>query len=186
MGLNLTTKDEYKTYAGIKSTNDDDIIDRLIMQVSEFVKTFCGRTFVDYFDIPKVESFNGGSDSFILAETPIVDVVSVEYSEDFGKTYTLLAEYDSWVLDNNQIISTSKFDYKLKGYRVSYTGGYEDVPPDLKLAVMDMITYYRKNDSAVHSIRLTNPNTAQVQYVNSNNLPPHIQRVLLLHKSDFS
>lgn len=41
MGLPLVTRDEYKDYVGINSTNSDEIIDAIIPKVSEYVKTYC-------------------------------------------------------------------------------------------------------------------------------------------------
>ena len=69
MSLNLITRQEYKTYAGIKSTNYDTELDALIPRVSEFVKNYCRRTFVDHMDpgSEKVEVFGGDVDKFILS-----------------------------------------------------------------------------------------------------------------------
>ncbi len=49
MATDLVTKAEYKTYMGISSTNSDTEIDFLIPKVSDLVKSYCRRTFVDYY-----------------------------------------------------------------------------------------------------------------------------------------
>lgn len=188
MALNLITRQEYKTYAGIKSTNDDSIIDSLLPKVSQAVKNYCRRTFVDYMDTAKVETFNGGFKTLILAETPVVTISSVQLSENYGQTYTNLTEYTDWVLDESTIVSlnTTGFDKLIKGYKVTYFAGYDDVPADLSLAVMDIIDYYMKNDSAIHTHTSANPNTTQVQYITDTQWPAHIKRILDLYVADYT
>ena len=189
MGLNLTTKADYKTYAGIKSTNDDAAIDFIIPKVSDLVKNYCNRTFVDYWETPKVEIFNGGVKSFILAETPIVAITTVQGSTDYGQTYTNLTQYKEWVQEDSTVLSldaTGYFPKLIKGYKVTYTGGYADVPGDLEIAILDLVSYYRKANSAVHSTRDMSPNTTQITYVSGTNFPAHIKRVLDLYKADYT
>ena len=189
MALNLITRQEYKAYAGIKSTNEDAIIDALVPRVSELVKNYCRRTFVDYMDSDKVEIFNGGFDKIILSETPVVSIASVQTSTNYGQTYTNMTEYTDWVLDKDCIISLNTsgvFPSLIKGYKVTYRAGYDDVPPDLGLAVMDLVTYYRKNDSAIHSPKAPGSNAVQIEYITTNSLPAHIKRVLDQYVADYS
>jgi len=190
MGLNLITKAEYKAYAGISSTNQDAEIDSLIPKVSQFVKTYCRRSFIDYVDEILTERTSGGFDKIILKETPVVQVLSVEKSTDYGKTYSTLTEYTDWVLDteDSSIVSLSVtgFEKLVNGYAVSYYAGYESVPEDLKLAIMDLVTYYRQNDGAVHSSKAPGTNTVQIEYVSTTNLPAHIKRVLDQYVADYA
>lgn len=187
MALNLTSKADFKSYAGIKSTNSDDIIDFLIPKVSELVKQYCRRTFVDHWSTAKVEYSNGGFKDFILQETPLIAVASVEQSLDYGQTWTTLAQYDYWVPNGDVITCTGTgvFPQYLRGYKITYTGGFEDVPGDLEIAVLDIINYYMKNDSAVHTHKNANPNTMQVEYISNTQFPAHIKRVLDNYKADY-
>jgi hypothetical protein len=208
MGLSLVTRAEYKAYQGISSTTSDATIDALIVKVSELVKSLCGRTFVDYVNDAKVEYSEGGSPTIELAETPVLSVSSLEYSSDYGQTYTALTEYENYVFSktsNNlrpilvaspppEILgyvpygsrSNPMFPEAINGYRVTYTAGYETLPEDLKLAILDLISYYIKNDSAVHTHKLAQPNTMQVEYVTSTNLPAHIKRILDLYTASYN
>jgi len=190
MGLNLITKAEYKAYAGINSTNQDAEIDSLIPKVSQFVKTYCRRSFIDYVDEILTERISGGFDKIILKETPVVQILSVEKSTDYGKTYVGLTEYTDWVLDTeeNTVVSLSAtgFEKLVNGYQISYYAGYETVPEDLKLAIMDLVTYYRQNDGAVHSSKAPGTNTVQIEYVSTTNLPAHIKRVLDQYVADYA
>lgn len=188
MGANLITKSEYKAYAGITSTNQDAEIDLLIPKVSALAKTYCRRTFIDYLDETKTEVFSGGFDRLILAESPVTQILEVEKSTDYGQTYISLAEYTYWVLSGDYIFSTSNqgFESLLNGYRVTYYGGYESVPEDLKLALLDLVTYYRKNDGAIHSSKAPGTNSVQIEYVSTTNLPAHIKRVLDQYVADYA
>lgn len=210
MGLPLVTRVEYKSYAGISSTSMDTAIDVLVPKISELVKSICRRTFIDYINDVKVEYSEGGTRSIELVETPVIQIVSVEFSEDYGRTYDSLTEYTDYALSkatnsikpiasafdlmsfSNSSINvgstppygsrnTPTFKEAVNGYRITYTGGYEAIPEDLKIATLDLVSYYLKNDSAVHTHKLAQPNTMQVEYISSTNLPAHIKRVLDLY-----
>ena len=188
MATDLVTKSEYKNYMGITSVNSDSEIDFLIPKVSDLVKSYCRRTFIDYFSDVKIEFFDGGFKEILLKETPIVNVLSVAYSEDYGKTYTNLVKFTDWVARGDAVVSInpSGFPEAINGYGVNYFGGYDAVPGDLKLAVLDLIEYYSRNNGSVHSSRDLNPNTTQINYVSSTNLPAPIKRVLDQYVADFT
>jgi hypothetical protein len=191
MGKNLITKAEYKTYAGISSTNQDSEIDLLIPKISELIKTYCRRTFIDYYDEPLVEKTSGGFEKLLLKEAPIVQVLSVEKSTDYGKTYVTLTEFSDWVLDteDNSVVSLSVqgFEKLINGYQVSYFAGYETVPEDLKLAALDLVTYYRKNDGSVHNNKSPGAGgSVQLEYIMNTNFPAHIKRVLDQYVADYT
>lgn len=188
MATDLITRAEYKNYLGITSTNKDAELDLLIPKVSSLVKTYCRRSFIDYYDEAKTEIFDGGFSEIILKETPVVSIQQFSRSTDYGKTYTALTRYTDWVEDGDTIrsIATPIFAQYIKGYRVIYTAGYETVPEDLKLAVLDLVEYYSKNNSAVHVNRDVTPNVTQIQYVATTNFPAHIKRVLDQYVADYA
>jgi hypothetical protein len=189
MGANLITLQEYKAYEGITSTTQDVEINTIIPKVSEFVKSICRRTFVDWVDDAKTEVFNGGT-CLLLGEAPIIAISSIEKSENYGQSYVDLVEFTDWVLDsqNQQIlpINRAEFPYLINGYRVTYTAGYQNIPEDLKLAVLDLVTYYMKNQGAVQSQIAVTTGNAQVQYLTQSNLPGHIKRVLDLYVLNYN
>jgi len=188
MGANLITKAEYKAYAGINSINQDAEIDSLIPKVSELVKSYCRRAFVDYVDEAKTEVFRGGFDQLLLSEFPVTQVISVQQSKDYGQTYTKLTKFVDWIQDGDTVVSldpTLGFAELINGYKVSYFAGYETLPEDLKLATLDLVTYYLKNSSAVHSTKSIQPNTMQVEYITGSQFPAHIRRVLDMYKANY-
>lgn len=189
MAFELITRAEYKAYMGIASTNQDQEIDSLIPKVSEFTKTYCRRRFLDYVSEAKTEYFNGGYDRLILKETPVIQILAVEFSQDYGQTYSALQEYVDWVLDDDTVVNIKPgptWPQQLRGYRVQYYAGFELLPEDLKLAVMDLVTYYRQNDAAVHSPKAPGTNSVQIEYISTNKLPAHIRRVLDYYQADYA
>ncbi len=189
MGLPLVTIAEYKAYAGITSDTLDSIITAIIPKVSQLVKSLCRRTFVDYVNDSKIEVFNGGLGSKLyLVEYPLISVGSVEISADYGANYTELTEFTDFAVDqeDGSIVSIAgNFPKYINGYKVTYTGGYEELPEDLKLAVLDLVTYYVKNDASVHSPKAPGTNSVQIEYITSTALPSHIKRVLDLYVGSF-
>jgi hypothetical protein len=188
MATNLITRAEYKAYAGLNSTNQDAQIDLLITKISELVKTYCRRTFIDFYDEAKTEVFQGGFKTLLLKETPVVNIVSVNYSADYGQTFTKLTKFTDWVQDGDSImaINPNGFTQQINGYKVVYFAGYETVPADLTLAAMDLVTYYRNHDVSVHSTKTPGSNQVQIEYISTTSLPAHIKRILDLYAADYT
>ncbi len=190
MGLPLVTRAEYKAYMGLSSPNDDTKIDILITKVSQLVKTICRRSFVDYVNDPKLEYPEGGASILSLEEYPILSVSSVEYSANYGNTYSELVEYTDYAVVKGmgviKSLSSAGFSDSVNAYKVTYTAGFEELPEDLKLAVLDLITYYLKNDAAIHSSKAPGTNTVQIEYVTTTNLPSHIKRILDQYAANFN
>lgn len=190
MASDLVTLAEYKAYAGISSTTQDTAIKAIIPRVSQLVRTYCRRTFNSYVNDAKTEVFSGGN-YLLVSEFPLLSVSSVEYSSDYGKTYIPLVEFTDYVINISADIivplnSTGEFPITFNGYKVTYTAGYEELPEDLKLAVLDLVTYYLKGDFTVKSARDAGSNTVQIEYITKNTLPSHIARVLDLYLANIS
>ena len=189
MANNLITRAEYKAYANISSTNQDTEIDAIIPKVSQLVKSYCRRTFIDFVDEANTEVFEGGLSRMILKESPVTQVISVQHSTDYGQTYTKLIKFTDWVQSGDYVVSTNSQGFKasINGYKVSYFAGYETVPEDLKLAVLDLVTYYRKNDASVHNNKSPGGGgSVQLEYIMNTNFPAHIKRVLDLYVADYT
>lgn len=177
---------EYKAYTGINSSTQDSEIKSLVPKISSLVKSYCGRTFIDYYDEAKVEVKSGGTPYIYLVESPIQTVLSVEFSEDYGKTYTTLTEFTDYVTNvgDDRVESTSiaGFFARANAYKITYTAGYEKTPEDLKLACFDLISYYLRADMSIKSTRGVGSNNTSVEYITTANMPAHIRRVLDLYR----
>jgi hypothetical protein len=192
---NLITITEYKEAKGIQGMKDDPQLNILVSSVSQLVKTYCGSSIVDFYSTNKVETFNIDWDSHMvqLSEGPVNTVVSVEERDSYDGTYTALTtgahEYYFDSTTDSILRTTGATNYKNwpKGpasVKVTYTAGYSACPEDLKLAVIDLITYYLKDE---HKSRQTLAgaslqNQASSSQRNNVAFPDHIKRVLDLYK----
>jgi len=83
----LVTVSAYKAYAGISSSTRDAEINALRGQVSALIKTYCDRTFIDYYSTAKTEYFDidDYTKKIFPSELPLVDIVAV-YERNNGST----------------------------------------------------------------------------------------------------
>ena len=192
----LVTLVQYKEAEGISSSKDDLRFNSIVPSVSELVKTYCGNSFVDFYSSNKTEIFTIDWDTYVvqLTESPVNSIVSVQERSTYGGSYSTLTTGDSeYYLEptTDSILRTNvsgRYQNWPKGVgsvKVVYTGGYSEVPADLKLAIFDLITYYFKDE---HKQRQSIAGaTLQNQGSSSQNMnvgfPDHIKRVLDLYKT---
>jgi Flp pilus assembly protein TadG len=191
----LITLSNYKIAEGIQSTKDDSKIESIIARVSQLVRTYCGNGITTYHTSAKTEtlSVNWASNIVQLTESPLVGVTSVKERENLSDSYTTLVENTDYYVDYStdsiyRVSSSGAARNWANGpgaVQVVYTAGYENCPADLELAVIDLITYYVKDE---HKARQTIAG-ASIQNQSSssqrNNVafPDHIKRVLDLYKN---
>ena len=191
---NLIDIDTYKTSEGIQSTKDDARITVLISSVSQLVKTYCGNSIVDHFSTNKVEEFNisWGTNIAQLTESPVNAIVSVQERDNFSASYTTVPNTEHYLdkaTDSVYRVTTGG-QYKAwptgpASVKITYTAGYTTCPADLQLAVIDLITYYLKDE---HKARQTLQgasiqNDSSSSQRNNVAFPDHIKRVLDLYKN---
>tara|TARA_B110000967_G_C18637785_1_gene436900 strand:- start:156 stop:740 length:585 start_codon:yes stop_codon:yes gene_type:complete len=191
---NLIDLDTYKISEKIESTKEDARITSLIAAVSALVKTYCGNSIVDYYATNKVEEFsiNWATNLAQLTETPIVSIVSVEERDDFASSYTTVPTteyYADGSTDSIYRVNTTGIGKSWPtgpaAVKITYKAGYSECPADLQLAVVDLITYYMKDE---HKARQTMQG-ASIQNNSSSSqrdnvaFPDHIKRVLDLYKN---
>jgi len=189
----LITLAEYKEIEGIASPKEDLRLATLVPSVSQLVKTYCANSLVDYYSTNKVETFSIDWNTHIiqLTESPVNTVVSVEKRDSVTDSYTTVATTEYYLdtsTDSILYVTGSTYKNWPRGpgsVKVTYTAGYESCPADLKLAVVDLITYYLKDE---HKERRT-LGGASIQNQGSSSLrdsvafPDHIKRVLDMYKN---
>ena len=149
---------------------------------------------LDFHSSDKTEFFTKNFSSHIveLGESPIVSITSVEERESPTNSYTTLTENEDWVLDNtiDCIFRVSGSSYKNwetgpNSVKIVYRAGYSELPQDLRLAVVDLIMYYHKNEQkqrqTIAGATIQNQTTSSTR--NSVAFPDHIKRVLDLYKT---
>lgn len=191
--IDLTT---YKDLNGITTVTSDFLLSSLIDSVSELVKTYCGNSIVEYYSTNKIETLNIDWSTHVaqLTESPVNVIISVEERSSYSSPYVVLTtDNHEYYFDSNtdsvfRTDGTTKYRPWAQGpgaVRVTYTAGYAETPLDLRLAVVDLITYYFKGE---HKERKT-LNGASIQNNGSTSLtnnvafPDHIKRVLDLYKN---
>ena len=192
----LITLQQYKTAEGISAPKDDARLNVLIPSVSQLVKTYCGNSFVDFFSSNKTETFTLDWGTYIvqLTESPVNSIVSVQERQSYSDSYaTLTTGAYEYALDSatDSILRTlSSGRYKnwpqgVDAVKVVYTAGYSAIPTDLKLAVLDLVTYYLKDEhkqrQSIAGASLQNQGSTSQN--NNVGFPDHIKRVLDLHKT---
>lgn len=183
----LISVDDYKIYAGISSTDNDEKFELVAKNISSLVKTYCARNFIDNYDISTssftdiTEYFNGGSDVYYTSEFPLVSITSVSYSDDGGQTYTALTDYTDYILDkqNDRIMLSGAENIVFPNYfKIVYKGGYSETPYDLRLACLDLMDYYIKREST----KAKSSASVSLEYITTSDFPSHIKRVLDLYR----
>lgn len=190
---NLITLKQYKESENIASTKDDFVIDQIINSVSQLVKTYCGNSFVDYYSTNKVDTVSINWDTHIvqLDESPVNSIVSVEVRDSVTDSYRTVPSTEYYLDEaTDSVMYVTGSTYKLwprgaGAVKVTYTAGYNACPLDLKLAVVDLVTYYYKDEykerRTLAGATLQNPGSSAQD--SSVAFPDHIKRVLDLYKN---
>ena len=191
----LITLQEYKTAEGITQPKEDARLNVLIPSVSQLVKTYCGNSFLDFFSTNKTETFSieWGTHIVQLTESPVNTIVSVQEAQTYGGTLTTLtvgAQEYALNLATDCIYRTTAGGYKnwptgIETVKIVYTAGYSAVPADLKLAVLDLVTYYLKDEhksrQSIAGASIQNQSSSTQR--DNVSFPDHIKRVLDLYKN---
>jgi len=191
----LITLQEYKTAEGISQPKEDARLNVLIPSVSQLVKTYCGNSFVDFFSTNKTETFSIEWSTHLvqLTESPVNAIVSVQEATSYGGALTTLtvgAQEYALNKATDCIYRTTSGGYKpwpigIETVKIVYTAGYSAVPADLKLAVLDLVTYYLKDEhksrQSIAGASIQNQSSSTQR--DNVSFPDHIKRVLDLHKN---
>ena len=188
----LITLTEYKDIKGIASPKEDLRLANLVPSVSQLV-TYCANSLIDYYSTNKVETFTINWNTHIvqLTESPVNTIVSVEKRDSVDESYTTVPTTEYYLdASTDSILYVTGNSYKnwpqgAGSVKVTYTAGYNACPEDLKLAVVDLITYYLRDE---HKERRTLggasiQNQGSTSLANSVAFPDHIKRVLDMYKN---
>ena len=192
-GEDLISLADYKTLADITSSTSDTKLGELIDSISQLVKTYCGVSFLDYYTSAKTEFFTKPYGTYILelTESPVVQIQTVQERTSPTADYSTLTENTDYVLDSSTDclyrmsgVSYKNWESTPNAVKIVYTAGYSELPQDLRLAVVDLITYYHKNEQkqrqTIACATIQNSSTTSMR--DSPAFPDHIKRVLDLYK----
>ena len=190
---NLIDIDTYKTSERIESTKDDNRINKLITSVSQLVKTYCGTTIVDHHSSDKVEEFSvsWGTNLVQLTESPFVSITSVQERTSFADSYTTIPATEYYVDSSTDTVyrvttsgSAQNWPTGPASVKVTYKAGYSTCPADLKLAMIDLVTYYHKDEYKERKVMAgaSIQNSASTSQAGNVGFPDHIKRILDFYK----
>ena len=197
----LITLQQYKDHQGLTGQAQDLRINTLIDSVSQLVKNYCGTDIVDHYSSAKTEYFDvldARTTRVMLDEGPIRAVTSVAERESQADSYVTLIKENSnssgkyeYIVDDltDSIVRTNEnvdkaFPKGRKAVKVVYTAGYSTTPLDLRLAVVDLVKYYLK-DEAKERMQIagaTVENASSSSLAGNTGFPDHIKRVLDMYK----
>ena len=187
----LISVDDFKTYKGINNNDEDSKLNTIIINVSSFIKNYCGRTFNDYITTDKVELLDARIDTQLyLEELPIISITSAEITSD-NVTYTSLTENEDYFVDYNlaiiysasSVAVASDVTYNPLNTRITYKAGFEELPEDLLIATMDMVEYYRSEEYTPRKAFSNNSvENLGFRETGGARLPSHIERIIQLYR----
>lgn len=187
----LITLQEYKDAKGLSKSDDDAKLTVLIERVSDIIQTYLGYTLVGdpLENITEYISLDYDTDIVYLDRFPINSIVSVTEANPYSYDSTIhlpLAISLDYIFDATRGRLLRKNGYwgtGINSIAVTYTAGFTETPSALKLAVIDLVTYYHKEEYKVSrstgGASIQNPDTSpSKQY----DFPGHIKRVLDLYR----
>jgi hypothetical protein len=190
-GTPLVTLQDYKIYKKLSKTDSDGELQLIIDSVSSMVKTYLGHTLLDYYSTPKVEYFNirPGQSTIQLNEWPLQVVTLIETREDYLSPYTTLDPVEYFVdfsVDSVYINGRTTFwQDGLGAVRITYTAGYDATPPDIKIACLDLVHHYFKEEYKERKSigNASVDNTSGRSQAMAQVWPVHISRVLDMYRN---
>lgn len=192
----LTTRDIVKEELGITGTSEDQLIDRLIDQASDFIVSFTGRWFVKETVKETIPAY--GFHYLRLTRTPVVSLTSVKFSGyDIDPSSVLIYDAKAGILYKKDGPFTSTqylvhdVETRLAGYgnplwEFVYTAGYDPpsvaspsdpMPMDIVRACTDIVKWYyrsKRTDPSVVKRTLGEASETRMQF----SVPPTITLML--------
>ena len=170
--MDLITLAEYKNYKSLSNPENDSVLQTIISSVSNLIKTYCGRTFIDFYSNTKTEyvTVKPGVSAILLQEVPIREIINVVSDG--------LSIVDDVTIDKSTGIIYSPrapFTPGASILSISYTGGFVDTPADVKLACLELVDYYYKEE---HRAKRSFGGTTVEYEQTKNSWPFHIQSIL--------
>ena len=135
----LLTLNELKNYLKITGADEDQRLELIRSAAESEAKRYCKRKFEYGTYIESIEAVKG---VIWVAETPVESVTEVETPE--GETLTVYRTNS----ETGEIILEQNYSGPVS---ITYVGGLQTVPNDLKFAIMRLAEYYYAKTEGVTS-----------------------------------
>lgn len=151
----LITLQEYKDYMGMRKPDEDQKITFLISSVSSLIKAYLNYSLVDNYDtaITEYASFDYDTNVYYPKLWPIRDIQEItelsRYTYDSTVHVPLTAEADYYLSGDSivRVPGAGGFGTWPQGpnsVKIVYRAGYEEAPNDIKLAAIELVSYYKE------------------------------------------
>jgi len=189
----LADLSQYKEYKHVKSDTNDIRLETILPAVSDFVKDFCGRTFIDYIGDFKDEYFDGTYETKLYPrECPIIEVERLEISLDGWLSSRILVPQRDYFISprkgniisgsNRPFICSNLVGIQEDSLKLVYKGGYEKLPNDMLLAVLDLAEYWLSEDYTPRK-QLAGNFVENIGFRQAGTgIPGHVHRTLSLYR----
>jgi hypothetical protein len=140
----LTTRERVKTRIGFDEKKFDDLLDRLVSAVTDFIESQTNRRFKKTTYTNEVYSIQNRQSFLTLKQTPVITLSSFQYSQGLpnNRTWTDVPAAD-YELDPDTDLSMIRTSFYLtrgiSTYRVTYEAGY-------------LIDFDNVNNSSLHTL----------------------------------
>jgi hypothetical protein len=185
----LITTETYKQAKALTGAKDDERLDLIVSSVNQLVKTYCNNSIMDYAVSPYTEfqTIEYKTNCLILTESPVLVVSEVWERPSATEAYVQLATDGTEYTLDRRADTLSRVDANwplgVEAIKVVYTAGYTSLPADLNLALIDLVSYYYKEEHKVTkqmgSSSIHNPRGTLEGNIG---YPDHIKRVLDLYR----
>lgn len=144
--------DDVKEYLGIQNNNNDDMIDNILLEVTALLDGYAGRSFFYNTYTNDFFIYNVNSPILFLKNTPIENIIDIKVDDVsiFGNIEYVINN-DTGELTFLNPVPYTKTPYKIS---VEYTGGYVNIPYDIKLACKTQTSFFyqRRNSIGAQSV----------------------------------
>jgi len=176
----LTNKTDVKAILGISDNSQDTLIENLILEVDELIKSYCNREF-EYNTYTHTEFIKDVENPIFLVETPI-DSIEKFYinTDEKDLAYTINKESGvmylgyTTILNNNSSLTEDIF-------KIEYKGGYETIPAGLISIANDFVVYKYYKSGKDNSIESEKIDSLSIKY-NNKNIEDSIFKKLNMYK----
>lgn len=163
----LCTIDDVKLLLGITTTTHDNLLDQLIVGASAFIENYTNRNF----DIQNfVEVLDGtGTARLPVGHGDITEVISVV--DVYGNNYSPSFQGNILYFTDGRVFARGVMNYS-----VTYKGGFNTVPDDVKWACVDLVAYKFKERERIGEMSVNI--AGQVVSYERRDIRDHVRSVL--------
>lgn len=166
----ITTVANCKAFRGIdvENTEHDQELDRLVDAVQAFLERECGRTFTAG-TFTEYYSGTEWQDRLLVAAPPILSITNIW--DDPLRVYATPLASSLYVIDNAEAgvirLDGLTFQQGLRNIKITYVGGFFEIPGDLEEAAIEMVWAARmKGEHSLVGVRSRSIADGSTQFLN--------------------